>query len=83
MIIRLITNTLLINSYNLIILTKETPVLPNIRELMATPFAILIKGAKKCQKQLTVFKVLLNDIVKVLRLKTTRIPTEIQKLLPA
>ena len=50
---------------------------------MVTPFIILVKGAKKCQKPLTVFEVLLEDITKILRLKVIRIPTEIRKLLPA
>ena len=50
---------------------------------MVTPFIILIKRARKCQKPLTVFKVLLKDIIKVLRLKIIRIPAEIRKLLPA
>ena len=47
-IIKPITNTLIINSYNLIISIKITPVLLEIKELMATPFTILIKGARKC-----------------------------------
>ena len=59
------------------------PVLLEIRELMATLFIILIKRANKCQKPLTVFKILLKDITKVLRLKIIRIPAEIRKLLPA
>ena len=50
---------------------------------MATPFAILVKGARKCQKPFTVFKVLLKDITKTLRPKIIRIPAEIRKLLPA
>ena len=82
MIIRLITDTLIINSYGLTILTKITPVFLEIRELIITPFIILIKGAKKCQKLLTVFKALLKDITKVLHLKIIRTLTEIQKLLP-
>ena len=82
-IIRPITNTLIINSYGLIISIKITPVLLEIRELMAIPFTILIKGARKRQKPLTVFKVLLKDITKVLRLKIIRILTEIRKSLPA
>ena len=82
-IIRPITNTLIINSYGLIISIKIIPVLLKIKELMATPFAILVKGARKCQKPFMVFKVLLEDITKVLRLKVTRILTEIRKLLPA
>ena len=44
---------------------------------MATPFIILVKGAKKRQKPLTVFKVLLKDIIKALRFKVIRIPAEI------
>ena len=47
-IIRLITNTLIINSYGLMILIKITPVSLKIRELMAAPFTILVKGARKC-----------------------------------
>ena len=47
-IIKLNTNTLIINSYGLMISTKITPVLLEIRELMVTPFIILIKGARKC-----------------------------------
>ena len=50
---------------------------------MVTPFIILIKRVRKCQKPLTVFKVLLKDIIKALHLKVMRILTEIQKLLPA
>ena len=82
-IIRLITNTLIINSYGLKISTKITPVLLKIKKLMATPFIILIKGARKRQKPLTVFKVSLKNITKALRLKITRTPAEIRKLLPA
>ena len=78
-----ITNTLILNSYGLIILIKITPVLSEMRELTVTPFAILIKGVRKCQKPLTVFKASLKDIVKALYPKITRIPTEIRKLLPA
>ena len=48
MIIRLITNTLIINSYGLIISIKIIPVLLKIKELMAAPFIILVKGARKC-----------------------------------
>ena len=47
-IIRLITNTLIIYSYGLTILIKIIPVLLEIKELTATPFIILIKGARKC-----------------------------------
>ena len=82
-IIKPTTNTLIINSYNLTISTKITPVSSEIKELTATPFTILVKGARKRQKPLTVFKALLQDITKALRPKITRIPTEIQKLLPA
>ena len=83
MIIRPATNTLIINSYNLIILIKIIPILSEIKELMVTPFTILVKGARKCQKPLTVFKASLKDITKVLRLKITRTLTEIRKLLLA
>ena len=47
MIIKPATNTLIINSYGLTILAKETPVSSEIKELTATPFVILIKGSKK------------------------------------
>ena len=77
MIIRPATDTLIINSYGLTILTKIIPVLLEIKELTITPFIILVKGARKCQKSLTVFKVLLKDITKALRLKITRISAEI------
>ena len=46
-IIKPITNTLIINSYGLTILTKETPVLSEIKQLIITPFVILVKGARK------------------------------------
>ena len=76
-IIKPATNTLIINSYGLIILIKITPVSSEIKELMTTPFITLIKGAKKRQKPLTVFKVLLKNITKVLRPKITKTPMEI------
>ena len=82
-IIRPATDTLIINSYSLTILIKTILILSEIKELIATPFIILVKRARKCQKPLTVFKVLLKDITKVLRLKITRTPAEIRKLLPA
>ena len=82
-IIKPATDTLIINSYGLMILIKITLVLLKIKELTAAPFIILVKGARKCQKPLTVFKVLLKDITKVLRLKITRTLAEIWKLLPA
>ena len=82
-IIRLATNTLIINSYSLIISTKITPVLSEIKELMVTLFITLVKRARKCQKPITVFKVLLKDITKALHLKIIRTLMEIQKLLPA
>ena len=47
-IIRPVTNILIINSYGLIILIKIIPVLLKIKELTATPFIILVKGARKC-----------------------------------
>ena len=47
-IIRPATDTLIINSYGLIISTKIIPVLLEIKELTATPFTILVKGARKC-----------------------------------
>ena len=82
-IIKPATDTLIINSYGLTILIKIILILSEIKELMVTPFIILIKGARKCQKSFTIFKVLLKDIIKVLRFKITRIPAEIRKLLPA
>ena len=82
-IIKPATDTLIINSYGLIISIKIIPVLLKIKELTATPFTILVKGARKRQKPLTVFKILLKDIIKVLHLKVIRIPAEIRKLLPA
>ena len=47
-IIRFVTDTLIINSYGLTILTKIIPVLLEIKELMVTLFTILVKGARKC-----------------------------------
>ena len=47
-IIRLVTDTLIINSYGLTISTKIIPVLSEIKELTAAPFVILVKGARKC-----------------------------------
>ena len=82
-IIRPATNTLIINSYGLIISTKTIPVSSEMKELMAAPFTTLIKRARKYQKPLTVFKALLKDIIKILYPKVTRIPVEIQRLLPA
>ena len=82
-IIRPATDILIIKFYGLIISIKIIPVLLEIKELMATPFIILVKGARKCQKPLIVFKVLLKDITKVLRFKVIRIRAEIRKLLPA
>ena len=46
-IIRLITNILIINSYGLTILIKIIPISLEIKELMVTPFIILIKKARK------------------------------------
>ena len=82
-IIRPAMNNFIINSYSRIILIKKSPVLLKIKESIAVPFIILIKVARKCQKPLTVFKVLLEDITKASHLKIIRIPTEIRKLLPA
>ena len=82
-IIKPTTNTLIINSYGLIISIKIIPMLLEIKELMAASFIILVKGARKCQKPLTVFKILLKDITKVLRFKVIRILIEIRKLSPA
>ena len=47
MIIRPATNTLIINSYSLTISIKTTLISSEIKELMAAPFTILVKGAKK------------------------------------
>ena len=47
-IIKPVTDTLIINSYGLMISTKIIPVLSEIKELMAALFIILIKGARKC-----------------------------------
>ena len=82
-IIRPAIDTLIINSYGLIILIKVTLVLLKIKELTAAPFIILVKEARKCQKPLTVFKILLKNIKKILRPKIMRTPAEIRKLLPA
>ena len=82
-IIRPATDTLIINSYGLTISIKEIPVSSEIKELTVTPFIILIKGARKRQKPLTVFKASWKDITKVLRPKITRRPAEMWKLLPA
>ena len=82
-IIRPVTDTLTINSYGLTISTKETPVLSEIKELPAAPFTTLIKGVKKRQKSVTVVKVSLKNITKVLRPKIRKTLTELQKLLPA
>ena len=46
-IIRPITNILIINSYGLTISIKIIPVLSEIKELTAAPFIILVKGARK------------------------------------
>ena len=83
MIIKPATDTLIINSYNLMISIKETLISSEIKELMAAPFAILVKGAKKRQKPLIIFKVSLKDITKILRPKVKRTLIEIWKLLPA
>ena len=47
-IIKPVTNILIINSYGLMILIKIIPVLLEIKELMAAPFIILVKRARKC-----------------------------------
>ena len=46
-IIRPVINTLIINSYGLMISIKIIPILLEIKELMAAPFIILVKGARK------------------------------------
>ena len=65
------------------ILIKITLILSKIKELTVTPFVILVKRARKCQKPLTVFKISLKDIIKALRPKVIKILMEIRKLLPA
>ena len=50
---------------------------------MAVLFIILIRGARKRQKPLMIFKILLKDIIKILNRKVIKTLTEIQKLLPA
>ena len=82
-IIKPITDILIINSYALIILIKITPVLLEIKEFMAAPFIKLVKGARKRKKPLMVFKALLKDITKALNPKVIRTLVEIRKLLPA
>ena len=62
---------------------KKIPISLEIKELITALFIILIKRARKCQKPLIVFKVLLKDIIKALHFKVIRTPTEIQKLLRA
>ena len=83
MIIRPVTDTLIINSYGLMILIKEIPISLEIKELMVALFATLVKGAKKRQKPFTTFKVLLKNIIKVLCPKIKKTLAEIRKLLPA
>ena len=46
-IIRPAINSLIINFYGLTILIKIIPVLLEIKELIVTPFVILVKGARK------------------------------------
>ena len=46
-IIKPVTNTLIINSYGLTILIKIILVLLEIKELTVTPFIILVKRARK------------------------------------
>ena len=46
-IIRPVTNILIINSYDLAISIKIILVLLEIKELIVTPFIILVKGARK------------------------------------
>ena len=47
-IIKFVTDILIINSYGLIISIKIIPVLLEIKELMVTQFIILVKRARKC-----------------------------------
>ena len=81
-IISPVIDTLIINSYGLTISTKIILISLEIKELMATPFIILVKRARKRKKPLTVFKVLLKNITKLLCPKVIRIPAEIRRLLP-
>ena len=68
-IIRFTTDILIINSYRLTILIKVVPVILKIKKLMAVLFIILVKRARRYQKPLTVFKVLLKDIINVRELQ--------------
>ena len=47
-IIKPITDILIVNFYSLIISMKIILILSEIKELMITLFVILIKGARKC-----------------------------------
>ena len=81
--IKPVTNTLIINSYSLTILIKITPVLLKIKELTAVPFILFVKKVKKYWKPLTVFKISLKNITKILYPRVLRTLVEIRKLLPA
>ena len=48
MIIRPIINILIINFYGLIISIKKILVSLEIKELIVIPFAIFVKGVRKC-----------------------------------
>ena len=76
-IIRLITNIFIINSYGLIVLIKIIPVLLEVKELIVALFVILVKRAREYQKPLMVFNVLLKDITKLLYFKIIRTLAEI------
>ena len=82
-IIRLIANILIINSYGLTVLIKIIPILSEMKELIVTPFIILIKRARKYQKQFIILKISQKDITKVLYFKVIRILIEIWESLPA
>ena len=49
-IIRPITDILIINSYGLLISIKRIPVLLEIKKITVAPFIILVKRARKCLK---------------------------------
>ena len=76
-IVRFIINTLIINSYGLIISIKTILVLSNTKELMAVLLIILIKRARKYQNPLIIFKTLLKDVTKTLYSKVIKTPAEI------
>ena len=60
-------------------LRKETLISLEIRELTAALCTILVKEARKRRKLVTVLKILIENITKILRLKIIKTPTEMQK----